>query len=366
MADDGQPPINWGRVSRFALFVGVLLLCVIVAGALYASLLLPIALSAFFTYLLLPLVDGLERRKVPRSVAVIAIILSSVALVVFGVVRLAPQIYQQGMALARLIPVAINAVIDNWLPAVEKAVADLGLMSAEEMKQYVQDFNLFARLESQIQSGIYGLWRTSASLAGGVVNIVMIPFLTFFLLNDYQRFKAGALGLIPRDLVEPARFIALRINQTLRSVLKGQVTVAGILGVLYVIGLSAVGLQSAVVIGVVAGLCRVVPYLDVIVGGTLSMIVIVSDFQGWTQVLSVALVFLIVQLIDGALITPRVIGERVGLHPMVVVLSVIAFADWLGFWGVLLAIPIIAIAKVLLEAALPYYRQSKAYLSVKD
>ena len=137
--------------------------------------------------------------------------------------------------------------------------------------------------------------------------------------------------------------------------------VAAILAVLYVVGLSFIGLPQAVAIGVVAGICRMIPYLDVVVGGGLSLIVLLADFQGATQLLSVAIVFLVVQAIDGLLITPRVVGERVGLHPMVVITSVLAFANWFGFWGVLVALPVVAIVKALLVTARPFYLASQLY-----
>ena len=173
--------------------------------------------------------------------------------------------------------------------------------------------------------------------------------------------STGLQKIVPVDLIRPVGVFRRRINRALQSVITGQAMVAASLALLYVIGLTVVGLQSAVAIGVVAGLCRLVPYLDVVVGAALSVIVIVSDFHGWGQVAAVALVFLIVQVIDGMYITPRIIGEKIGLHPAVVILSVFAFADWFGFWGVLMVIPVIAVGKVVLTTVLPYYRASRAY-----
>jgi predicted PurR-regulated permease PerM len=218
-----------------------------------------------------------------------------------------------------------------------------------------------SRLSAQLQAGLTGLWHTGTSLVGGVANLVMIPVFTFFMMLDFPRFRGTLSRLTPADLRAPARAVLARVDQTLRSVLQGQITVAAILAVLYVVGFSLIGLQSAIAIGVVAGICRVIPYLDVLVGGSLSLIVILSQFEGFSQVLLVVLVIGVVQGIDGALITPRVIGNRVGLHPLVVIASVLAFGDWFGFWGVLLAIPIVATFNALLAAALPYYLASRAY-----
>ena len=138
--------------------------------------------------------------------------------------------------------------------------------------------------------------------------------------------------------------------------------VAGILAVLYILGFSIIGLQGAFAIGLIAGACRIINYLDVIVGGTLSLMVILSDFQGIGQLLAVAGVFLVVQSVDGMFITPRVIGDRVGLHPVLVIVSILSFGDLFGFWGVLLAIPVLAVAKVLWFSTKPFYLASRPYM----
>lgn len=353
-------------MRRFLRFNAVAALLLLLGGAIYFSLLIPILVAAFLTYLLLPLVEQLSRRKVPRTLAVVAIVFGFVGVAVAVVVRVVPILYQQVLLLIQLIPGAVNTVVSSWLPHMESYVTDLGLMKAEDVHRLFSGASVLSRLDSQIQGGVTQLWRTGTSLAGGVLYLVLIPTLTFFMLKDYAQLSRGLKGLIPQDLVEPTGRMVHRINLTLRSVLKGQAIVAGILMVLYVVGFSVVGLTSSVAIGVVAGICRIIPYFDVIVGGILSTIVLLSNFGGWGQVLSIVLVFLVVQAVDGAFVTPAVIGDRVGLHPVVVIMTVIAMADWLGFWGVLLAIPTAAIAKVLIESSIPYYKASKVYLAPKD
>lgn len=355
------PPVNWRQARRFLVFLAVVTVLVLGLGLVYASLLLPIGVGAFLAYLLLPLVDKLETLRVKRVLATAAIIIFALGIIALAVSRMAPLLYAQALYIVKLLPNAVAAVMEKWRPLVEQYVVDLGFMTPDEIHDFLSYSSLLGKLQSQLQAGISGVWRTGTSLAGGMVNIVLVPVVTFFLLNDYKALRGATLALVPQDLIVPMQFVTAKVNLTLRSVIKGQATVAGILAGLYVIGLTVVDLQSAIAIGVVAGVCRIVPYLDVIVGLTLSMIVLLSNFAGWGQVASVVLVFLIVQAIDGAFITPRVIGERVGLHPMVVILSVLAFSDWFGLWGVIVAIPLVAIVKVLLEAAAPFYRASRAY-----
>lgn len=353
--------IDWGRIGRLLGFFAVAAAVVFGFAVVYESLLLPVSISAFLTYLLLPLVEGLERRGVRRSLAVSMLLVLSLLLIGLALIRLAPEVYRQVSAIIQLVPGAYSQVIDKWLPLAEKYVSDLGVVDAADVHAWFTGQSVLSRLNSQLAGGLHGLWQTGATVLGGVLNFVMIPLLTFFMLNDYEDVKWRLERMVPRDLLAPVTIILRKVSLTLRSVLKGQVIVAAILAVLYVVGLSFIGLPQAVAIGVVAGICRMIPYLDVVVGGGLSLIVLLADFQGATQLLSVAIVFLVVQAIDGLLITPRVVGERVGLHPMVVITSVLAFANWFGFWGVLVALPVVAIVKALLVTARPFYLASQLY-----
>ncbi len=359
-------PVDWRRARRFLIFCASFVAVVAVVGYVYSSLIVPLGVSAFLTYLLLPTVGHLQARRVPRALAVLAIIVVALGVISIAVSRIVPLLYAQILLLVKLIPSAVATVLDKWLPLFEQQVTNLGFFSADDVHELFAGAAIMGRVSAQLQSTITGLWHTGSSVVGGMVNVVMIPVFTFFLMNDFPRFEMILMHMIPVDLRVPAHVVKHRVDVTLRSVIKGQATVAAILAVLYVVGLSIVGLQSAVAIGVVAGICRVIPYFDVMVGGALSLIVILSDFQGWGQVLSVVLVFVIVQAVDGAFVTPRVIGVRVGLHPLVVIASVLAFGDWFGFWGVLLAIPTVAILKALLEAAAPYYLASRAYDQTKS
>lgn len=349
------------RARRLLKFTAALLVVATILATVYFSLMLPIFVSAFLAYLLLPLVDRLERKRVPRSVAIPVIVVGALAILGFAAVRITPVVYRQAMSLVLLIPSAFSTVMETWLPLAERYVAGLGFVSAEDLHRYVSGVNLMTRLETQLQAGLVGLWTTGTRLVGGIFNLILIPLLTFFLLKDYRRLVASLRKLVPRDLLAPIRDLRRRLDHTLRTLIKGQVTVAGILALMYVIGLSIVGLRSAIVIGIVAGICRVIPYLDVIVGATLSTVVLLSDFHGWGQAMGVMIVFLVVQAIDGAFVTPAILGEKIGLHPMVVIASVLAFANWWGFWGVLLAVPVVAVMKVLLETAAPYYFGSRSY-----
>jgi predicted PurR-regulated permease PerM len=189
----------------------------------------------------------------------------------------------------------------------------------------------------------------------------MTPLFTFFFVKDQKRIVSFLIELTPVDLRYPVAALLKRISRTLHSVINGQILVAAILAVFYVIGFSLAGVHAGFAIGLVAGLCRLIPYLDIVVGGALCLIVMLANWQGFGQLFFVIGVFGVVQTLDGMLITPRIIGERLGVHPLVVIITVIGFADFWGFWGVLLAIPTIAVLKVVFLVLRPYYENSRAY-----
>lgn len=360
-AADPERMFDWDRTRRFARLCFAATVIVFCLAYVYYSLLAPILVSMFLCYLFLPLVDRLERRKVPRPAGILMMMAGVAGIIAIVSIKFAPVIYFQTVELVKLIPKAFTTMTTTWIPIIEGYVVEWGLMNAGAADRFFENMNLLHRLESQFERGVGGVWRTGVSLAGGLINLGLIPFFVFFLLKDYRRIADGLWSVVPKDLIPPTRSATHRINVTLKSVLKGQATVAGILMVLYVIGLSIVGIQSAVIIGIVSGVCRIIPYLDVLVGAVLSTVVILSDFQGYGQVFGVVIVFLVVQAVDGAFITPHIIGDRVGLHPMAIIISVIAFGNWFGFWGVLLAVPIVAIAKAFYVAVKPYYLASSLY-----
>ena len=353
--------LDWTSIRRLAWFAVVTVLVLVAAGVIYGTVLPPILISCFFTYLLLPLVSLLERKRVPRTLAIVILVIGTLGVIILSGVHLVPLLYQQLLNFFHLVPGAINTLSTRWLPAIEQYVVDLSVIDQAEIHSLLSPMSVVNHAANEIQGTLSGLWKTGSSVLGAVLYIVLIPLLTFFMLKDYEHLAAGLRTLVPPDLLLPVGHIRVRLDQTLKSVLKSQAIVAAILGLLYTIGLSVVGLPSGVAIGLISGVCRLIPYGDVMIGGSLCALVLVSYGTGLAQVAGVVGVFVVVQALDGAFITPTVIGERIGLHPVAIILSVLALGDWLGFWGILLAIPVAALVKVLFESLLPYYRASRAY-----
>lgn len=354
-----------GLVSpkKILMFVAMIILAAGLFVVSYRAVMVSVVTAGIFAYLLKPLVSklmvfGLKERTVLFLLMGLVVAFLG-AVFILGI----PMLYNQAAVIISLVPATTDVITTKWLPYVESYLGSFGFISAEEIHRHISSINILGRMESYFQSGLAGLWQTSTSLLGWTIHLVLIPVLTFFFLKEEDQLKEALRRLIPLDLRTSFDGGVSRLDGALRTAIKGQMIVAGALAILYALGFSMIGLKLGAVIGVIAGICRVIPYFDVIVGVALSTIVLVADFSGgWTQVFMVAAVILVVQGIDGAIITPSVLGDRLGLHPLVVIMSVIAFGDWFGFVGIILAVPTVAVLKVLVEIGLEFYLKSKFYL----
>ena len=357
--------IDWKRSRRFLYFAMIFLGVIFVIGVFYQSLLVSLSFSMFFTYLLSPFVDWCEKRYPGhRPLIVSGIILSFLTIVGLVGGFLIPVLYRQLLEIVKLLPKAIEFVFLKIEP-MKMMIKETGLVEVNTIESLFSQLAVAGQIGDQASNFIQKLWDTTPSLLGGVLNFALVPLLLFFLLNDLPKIRKHLQTLIPVDLRDMVFFCRMRVDQTLKSVLKGQVMVAGVLGILYMLGFSIIQLESGLAIGALAGICRIVPYLDVIVGIALSVVVIITQNLGLGAVVGVAFIFLVVQSLDGMFITPQIVGERAGLHPGVVIGSVIAFGDWFGFFGVLIAVPCVAIFVVMLQILLPYYQSSPAFLGSK-
>jgi predicted PurR-regulated permease PerM len=325
---------------------------------LYRAILISFLVSAFLAYLLVPLFERLVllcRGK--RGVASFVLTFGILAGLMSIIASLIPLFYQQMIEITRRLPIAFQYLVSVSDP-IRNFLIESGVMRASAVDSLVNDINLLSNVGDHLRGILEKMWVSTPIVLGGVINVALIPIIFFFFLKDLPKIKEGFRSIIPDDLVHSFVDFNKRMDNTLKSVLKGQVIVALTLGVLYMIGLSMIGLEFGLAIGAVAGLCRIVPYLDVIVGVSLSLIVVMTKYTSFAQVIGIAVIFGVVQLIDGMMITPRVIGQRTGLNPVVIILTIIAFGDWFGFLGILLAVPILAVITAGIETIIPVYLKS--------
>jgi predicted PurR-regulated permease PerM len=208
--------------------------------------------------------------------------------------------------------------------------------------------------------------RSGVALAGWLASMVLIPVVVFYMLRDWDKFITGIHDLLPRHLEPTVSKLARDSDQMLGAFLRGQLTVMVCLGIVYSIGLKIAGLEWSLTIGMLAGLVSFVPYLGVIFGLLTASIAVMIQSQDVVQLVWVLLVFGAGQMLEGMILTPWLVGDRVGLHPVAVIFAVLAGGQLFGFMGILLALPVASVLAVLLRHARARYRESGFYGEIEE
>jgi predicted PurR-regulated permease PerM len=201
----------------------------------------------------------------------------------------------------------------------------------------------------------------TSSIVGALGTLFVVPVVAFYLLYDFHRITAGATALVPKRWRDDAVAIAHEMDETLAHFVRGQLIVMAVLGALYAAAFSALGVRLAVPIGFVAGALAFIPYVGSATALVSALLMTFVDFDGWERVIGVLAAYVVIQMLEGLVITPRVIGEKVGLSPLWVLLALLAGAELFGFLGVLLALPTAAVLKIFVVRALRVYRASRLY-----
>lgn len=328
---------------------------------LLAPILTPFVFGAMLGWLGDPVVDRLERMGRSRNTAVALVFGTMSVLVLLALVVLVPLVEAQIVTLFESLPHYRDWFVGTVLPWLERrtGLELLAWLDPERLFQLVRTHWEQAGGAAATMLGY--LSRSGFALLGWIANIVLLPVLTFFFLRDWDLFVGRVAALVPRDHAETVSRLAQESSAVLGAFLRGQLLVMLVLGVLYGIGLSLVGLNLGILIGIVAGVLTFVPYLGpatvIILGGIAALV----QYGDWQHLLGVLVVFSVGQVIESYWLTPKLVGDRIGLHPVAVIFAVLAGGQLFGFLGMLLALPVAAIANVLLRYAHERYTQSHLY-----
>jgi predicted PurR-regulated permease PerM len=335
----------------------------VLSGALLyllAPVLTPFATGVLLAYLGDPLADRLETYRLSRTWAVIIVFVTILTCVIAAILLLVPMLEQQISALVRRLPGYVDLVRDTVMPTLADTLGlEQGTQFLDSIKQaIVTDWRQAGGVAVSLvrefsQSGLVALtW---------VANIVLVPVVTFYLLRDWDVLVGRVHELIPRSVEPNVTRLTKDCDAMLAEFLRGQLLVMAALAFIYSVGLSFVGLDLALLIGLTAGLVSFVPYLGFVVGIVFAVAAAYLQFQEPLPLLWVALVFGFGQLVEGMLLTPMLVGDRIGLHPVAVIFAVMAGGQLFGFLGVLLALPVAAVVMVLLRYAHERYLESDMY-----
>ena len=328
---------------------------------LLAPILSPFVFAALLGWLGDPLVDRLERAGRARNTAVILVFSAMCLMLILALLILVPLLERQIVTLMESLPSYRDWFIGTALPWVEHRT---GL----HILAWLDPTRMFSLIREHWEEAggfattVLGyVSRSGFALLGMAANIVLLPVLTFFFLRDWDLLVGRVGALIPRDHFSIVRKLAMESDAVLGGFLRGQMLVMLILGVLYGIGLWGIGLDLGILIGVIGGLLTFVPYLGPATVVVLGSVAAIVQFGDWQHLAAVAVVFTIGQVIESYWLTPKLVGDRIGLHPMAVIFAVLAGGQLFGFLGMLLALPVAAVTNVLLHYAHERYTRSRLY-----
>ncbi|WP_432698707.1 AI-2E family transporter [Marinobacterium sp. YM272] len=342
-----------------------LLITTLVAGVLVyllAPILSPFLVGALLAYLTDPIADRLEARGMGRTLAVVVVFVALTLLMVVSILLLIPQLSEQIQTMIRQIPVVLDLLHNRVLPWIEKTLdVNVSRPDIEFVREWIREhWQQTGNLAAQLMGG---LTRSGLAVAAWAANLVLIPVVTFYLLRDWDLMMEKIQRLLPRNLEPRVTLWARECDEVLGAFIKGQLLVMLALGIIYALGLWVVGLDLALLIGMLAGLASIVPYMGFFVGIVVAVVAAYVQFQDPLVLLWVGVVFGIGQALEGMVLTPLLVGDRIGLHPVAVIFAIMAGGQLFGFVGVLLALPVAAVIMVLLRHLHEGYKSSRLYSS---
>ncbi|MGH8563192.1 MAG: AI-2E family transporter [Gammaproteobacteria bacterium] len=315
-----------------------LALAVVVGVLIYllSPILTPFLLAAILAYMGDPLVDRLEAQHIPRTLGALIVMSLLIGLVILIVVILVPLLEHQAATLMQRYPQHLEALSSYITPWLHRFGIDFEL-DIQGIKQALMK-NLPAA-KSYAAKLIPTLTTGGLALVEFVINLVLVPVVLFYLLRDWDLMITHIGETIPMRARDETISMARDVDKVLGQFLRGQSSVMLLQSVFFVAGLWLVGLDYALPIGILAGLLCFVPYLGAIVGFVLATLAGLIQFQSFGGLIPVWIVFFLGQLLEGMVFTPWLVGDRIGLHPVLVIFALLAFGQLFGFFGVLLALP---------------------------
>ncbi|MDB1686721.1 AI-2E family transporter [Enterococcus casseliflavus] len=320
---------------------------------------LPIILAGILYYLMNPTVDYLERKGIKRIYSIFGLFILVVGLIVWGVVVIIPKIQEQSMSFADNLPGYLT-IIEN---KVNEILSDPIFSQVQEQIEASNE-KLISSLTDIVQNLSRSTIQNLGSFFGAVATIVLavitMPFILFYLLKDGRKLAPYFVKFLPTKMRQPSLVVLKEMNDQVSSYIRGQLTVAFAVAVMFMIGFSIIGLDYAITLGIAAGFLNLIPYL----GSFLAMIpaVFLGIVGGPVLLIQVLIVFVIEQTIEGRLISPLVLGNELSIHPVTILLVLLTSGKLFGLVGVILGIPVYAAAKVVITHVFEWYtRVSSLY-----
>lgn len=324
------------------------------------SVLLPFVAGIIIGYLLDPVADKFQKMGLSRTWATVIVMLLVILLFFPLLFLLLGVIQGQITDFLLAVPDYIAALMKKIEPVFYELQSKFPDIDAEKIREYIRD-NMSNALK--VTAKVIGGVISGGFAFVNVISLLLItPVVAFYMLRDWDTFVAKVNGLLPRRSKESIEKQASEINQIMANFIRGQLSVCVLLGCFYAVGLYIVGLDLGIMIGFIAGIISFIPYVGSISGFVVSMCIAFAQFDEIGRILSVVAVFAVGQFLEGNFLTPKLVGDSVGLHPVWVMFALLAGGVLLGFLGLLIAVPVAAIIGVLVRHAIENYKHSSLYL----
>lgn len=346
-------------VRTQVIFWGITALLLLGFVWMFKSVLTPFVLGIAIAYLLNPVVVAFRKVKIPRLPAVTIILLSFFAFLVVVITLAAPTVYREASALAQNIPDYIDQLIEWVSPYLTMAQERLGGDYVSHVETFLQD-NIGKII--QVSGGLAGgLASGGQAVVGFFTTLVLTPLVAFMVMIEWPRITKWIDDLIPRRNEKMIRDLFKQIDLKISGFVRGQITVAFFLGVIYAIALTIADLNYGFLIGISAGFLSIIPMVGSTLGLLVSVIVAWFQMGEWDYVAIIAAIFIAGQIVEGNVLTPKLVGDSVGLHPLWVLFALMAGGSLFGILGMLLAVPVAAVIGVLVSFAILQYKASPLY-----
>ncbi|MBD3377414.1 AI-2E family transporter [candidate division KSB1 bacterium] len=323
------------------------------------DILLPFAISFALAYLFDPVVDWMEKFKIPRWTSVLLIVFVVLALLTLLLIFLVPRLVEEMSDLVNT-SLTYSKKFTTWLES-EGIALLTRYLNLDTEKLY--DFAL-KELPNRVQQLFQALFKGTVSVTSGIstalgqlLNLVLIPFLFFYILKDFNKITCWIKSNLPRESGWKLSERLDQIHMIINGFFRGQLMVCFIVGVLTILGLSLFNIKYAVLLGIMAGVLNIIPYVGLAITLTFGIIVGLFSPSPLLSVIKIIAVIEAIQILEGSFLSPRIVGDKVGLHPAWVIFAILIFSHFWGLFGLIIAVPTAASLKIFISAALENYRQ---------
>lgn len=349
------------RLKAVLIVVSLVLLSAVVIWGL-GDALIPLLAAFAISYLLFPLIRKIEAKGIKRSYAVLAVFTTLLIIAgIFAALTL-PGLISDTKVFFKELPTGSSKLLQK----IEKVSLKLGYevyLSKDTISNYIEtqisEFpgGLLKGITEGLKSSLSGL----AKWVIAILNLFLIPLFFFYVINDYEKISEEIKSLVPKSMLPKLSEYFNLSNEVLSGYIRGQLIVAMVLGILYALGLSIVGLRFGILIGLFSGLISIIPYAGLSLGFITAIIIAIANDASLGSMLGISAVFVIVQMLEGFIITPKLVGNKVGLGPLSTILALIIGGNLFGIVGMLIAIPVAAICKNLMKDLKEKYQQLDIY-----